>query len=212
MTTYAFPGAIGDVASNGKIESTWGNAVRDRLIAVFGSAAARASALPAPQVGQSTVQTDTMSFLQYVGATDGWQKVWNMPWGLMPNGLASLSTTQSAVGAITDVTGLTLTNTFVANRFTRVTVIYRVTKNTTGLWSVGVNDGTNTLVVGSNNTADTIAISGTGTYVVGSTAAAITYKVRLTGNATAGTADATASATQPWRILVEDIGPNGNPV
>lgn len=56
MTTYPNPGFITDVVgTTGRIEATWGNAVRDRLVHHFTSTASRDAAIPSPVEGQVCV-------------------------------------------------------------------------------------------------------------------------------------------------------------
>lgn len=52
MTTYSDPGAIADVVgTSGRIEASWGNAIRDRVINHFASTTARDAAIPSPKAG-----------------------------------------------------------------------------------------------------------------------------------------------------------------
>lgn len=215
--SIALPGYVPDVHSSDALDPAWGNAIRDRAPQVFTTAALRDAAITVPQVGQTCILTAAVAGIDtgiyvYAGATDLWVRPWNLPWGSPTNGLASITTTQATITAEADVTSLTLTNTYVANRRLRITVNLIVTKNTTGLWSVYVSDGTTSHLVGSNNTADSVKVTHTATFIVPSTSAgSVLYKVRARGSATAGSIDATASVTDPWRIAIEDIGPAGAP-
>lgn len=52
MTVYGNPGAIADVVgTTGRIEASWGNAIRDRVVNTFASTAARDAAIPSPSGG-----------------------------------------------------------------------------------------------------------------------------------------------------------------
>ena len=82
MTTYANPGAVGDVVTATAIETTWGNAIRDRVIQNFASAAARDAAITSPVVGMHCYVT-SVGLMQYSGATNGWTQPWYQPWGMV---------------------------------------------------------------------------------------------------------------------------------
>lgn len=71
MTIYSNPGHIADVVgTSGRIEATWGNAVRDRLNGHFGSTADRDSAFPTPNVGcVAYVDGSPPSRYEYNGTT-----------------------------------------------------------------------------------------------------------------------------------------------
>jgi len=98
MTTYANPGGIADVPpSPNKVESTWGNAIRDRVVNNYASAAARDAAIPTPVIGQSCVCiiSDTPTFIIYQGATTGWTPPWNTAWGEVAS--VVVQTTQASI-------------------------------------------------------------------------------------------------------------------
>jgi hypothetical protein len=70
VTTYADPGAIADVVgTSGRIEATWGNAVRDRLVHRFASTASRDAAIPSPTEGMVCYVTVTHTYYEYNGTS-----------------------------------------------------------------------------------------------------------------------------------------------
>jgi hypothetical protein len=134
---------------------------------------------------------------------------WNSPWGIM--GTATATSNQTGISAEADVTGVTVTFTAAANRRYKVTVSGRIVQQTSaGVAEVKITDSANTLQDKwtFSLTAGSAAYA-TVTAILTPAAGSITYKARM--STTAGTVDTTAAATQPFRILVEDIGPNGAP-
>lgn len=114
MTTYDNPGAIGDVPPDpNKVESTWGNAIRDRVVNHFATISDRDdfySGIGGPIQGMCCVVDDMGSdpggaFLEYTVA--GWYPPWNTSWGLV--GVGAAVTSQSGVTAETLITGLAAT-------------------------------------------------------------------------------------------------------
>lgn len=71
MTTYPKPGAIADViGTTGRIEATWGNAIRDRVVNEFATTADRDSFFTAPWEGACAYVTLTHTLYIYQGV--GW--------------------------------------------------------------------------------------------------------------------------------------------
>src|SRR5258708_332660 len=120
MTTYPFPGYVDDVtALTGRIEASWGNAIRDRSIQVFDTTAHRDTAIPTPQVGQSCVITtgSTAGVRVYSGATVGWTRPWNMAWGYV--GRSVSITDHVLITGEQGIDGMSVTWTALANRIYR---------------------------------------------------------------------------------------------
>ena len=168
-----------------------------------------------PSVGDSLFETDTGAALFYVGATDGWQMEWNMPWGLIA-APAAVTANQASITAQADLTGLTATYTAVANRKIRVAVIgqYQLTAaGSTDVWQSTIfKDGSQIqsfsqpVILGSRDSGFQVVAYDS------PTAGSHTYKARGGRGATGlGTYQMSASAAVPATIIVEDLGPNGNP-
>lgn len=68
--------------------------VRDNTVPQFANAAARTAAIVSPVYGTASYLLDTGSYEVYYGATTGWRRVWNDPWGLIT--FQTYSTTQTA--------------------------------------------------------------------------------------------------------------------
>lgn len=136
---------------------------------------------------------------------------WPLPWGFI--GFAEATGVQTGITTSTDVTGLTVTFTAVANRRYKLTAFVNLLQSTnTGNVQVIIADGSNnSQAIGTDTYAageygTTVAIKGSVSPAAGST----TYKVRI--NTSAGTVGLNQGAGYPTMFLVEDIGPNGAPV
>ena len=114
MTTYSFPGAIGDMPPTpNKVESTWGNAIRGRVVNQFANDSDRDAAIGSPVEGMACYVAGDHTLEVYTGATDGWCAPWNMPWGEVE---ATKLSSSSQSGFTGDITGLAVTFEAVANR------------------------------------------------------------------------------------------------
>lgn len=161
--------------------------------------------------GQLIYETDTNKLQQYTTSTTLWTPPWNLPWGhvVAP---ATVIANQLAIGAaITDLTGLTVTFTAVANRRITVTVLIETLQNTsTGTQNVYIRDGASTSLV---TYGTTIGIAGFNTYaifgILTPAAGSTTYKASL--KTSAGTVDLSASGGQPAVLTAVDYGPNAAP-
>lgn len=211
-TTYTNPGAIANVVTlSGRIESTWGNAVRDRLVNNFASAAARNAAIPSPVVGQTcvTVISGIPTFQVYASVTSGWCPPWNMPWGQVA--YVSVTSTQSGITTLADVTSATVTFTAVANRNYKATIVCRPSNSTIDVDNViTLTDSSNTVLISGAtiNAATSAGYTFMESDVFQFSAGSKTLKMRAScpsGSLTIG------GATRATVILVEDTGPNGTP-
>jgi hypothetical protein len=124
---------------------------------------------------------------------------------------ASVTANQTGISAEANLTSLTVTFTAVTGRRYKTTGYCKVIQQTSGgSPSVFITDGSNVhstewiiaQETGFQATANPIAVE---TISAGS----VTRKLRA--STTASTMDMNASATAPAFILVEDIGPSGNP-
>ena len=163
----------------------------------------------APVVGMTVYDLDADALLVYAGATSGWRPPWNMPWGLVAS--ASTSTATTNVGSsYTDVTGLTVTWTAVANRRYKVTGYVDTGNNTASTARVAITDGSNNVQAQSQQT---LAANDVATQVVHQiftgTAASTTRKLRIQFSAGSGATQ--SNVYGPHLIFVEDIGPAGAP-
>ena len=176
---------------------------------------AAAASLPSggglPYIGESAYQYDgTNDEGLWLRNTAGqWRKSWNMPWGVI--GYVEVTANQTGISTITDLTSLTLTATYVANRRIRITGDISFQNNASGSYTrLSIREGTTVLnsrqQQGFNNLLDQGI---TVTEVLSPTAGSHTYKLSLTMSSGSSTTALIASATQPSYLLIEDIGPNG---
>lgn len=214
MTVYPNPGAIGDMPPTpNKVESSWGNAVRDRVVQHFAATTDRDAAIPAPVEGQFCYVDALHQLQQYCGATDGWQMPWYSKWGVVGEADNS-GADQGSITATSLVTGCSVTWTAVANRRYRITV-FALVKNTAAGNGMQINtvDGSSAVKrlaqvhSGAVSSSDLIAYS----YVEkGISAGSQTRKLQaVAGAGTMTVVGVTAGGA--CSILVEDDGPNGAP-
>lgn len=219
MPTYTNPGAIADVTTSTAIASNWGNAIRDRIVNNFASAAARTSAIGSPVQGQPTYVTydsanpTTTGFQIYAGSTDGYRPPWNMPWGIL--GTAFVSANQTGITSVVDLTGLTITVTVPVNRWIRISangLVFSATAGTVTTSGAVIVEGATQLqsCIG-NAVPATGATFGPLVTTISPSAGAHTYKLRASVNTGGGTMALVAAATGRAELTVEDCGPNGNP-
>jgi hypothetical protein len=176
----------------------------------------------APLEGMVIYETDTDKLLIYTTATTLWQPPWNMPWGSVAR-VTSSTLSQTGITTETDVTGMTVTWTAVANRIYKTTFQVEVGAN-----SVATNDvGSLILTDGSNNHKQRVLSTGTGQttyssvggwctgtlYETGLSSGSTTRKLRLARNAgTTATFSTFSNGTDAMAILlVEDVGPSAAP-
>lgn len=215
--SIAFPGYVPDVHSADALDPAWGNAIRDRANQVFTTAALRDAAITVPQVGQQCVLTAAASGVNtgiyvYAGATDGWVRPWNMPWGAIA--CVNVTSNQTGITTEADVTSLSVTFTALANRQYKVEALVPLSGTSGDTARAKLTDAS---AVVSNDAQVTFGVTASEykvyTYVLETYAAgSITRKVRVVRQAGAGgTVTMAAAATQPAVLLVTDIGPTGAP-
>ena len=182
---------------------------------VFATTGARDSAITAPEAGMTAYINSGDSsegLYSYTGTT--WNKgpSWNAPWGLLASGVSSGNT---AIGADQDLTGMTATFTFIANRNIelRSQVIWGTTNMATPNYYQRIFEG-GTLLSALAGTP--LAINnGFGweqasilSHWLSPTAGSHTYKVRGAHFGGGGTGVVTATASS---LRIIDHGPSGAP-
>lgn len=198
--------------------ASWANAnVRDQVITTFASTTARDSNITVPVEGMVCFigSNDANEGLYvYHGATGGWRKGpgWNAPWGVMS--YVQTTTSQLSITTRIAATGMTTGSvTYVANRLLRVTVL------TPKMSSTLANTRIETFLVnGSTTVASCTSVSPTAgvgmatglSFYETTTAGARTYLLEI-GRNDASTVQTNAASTNPFQLIVEDIGPSGAP-
>jgi hypothetical protein len=117
---------------------------------------------------------------------------------------------QAGITNVTDLTGMSVTFTAIANRNYRVNYhVYGIPTVTNACFSVNLQEGATILQIGNTNggvasVGTTVSAVWVGTFSAGSH----TLKLagQLTGGST-GTIKFEAASVLPWILVVEDIGP-----
>jgi hypothetical protein len=168
-----------------------------------------------PNIGQTFYETDTGELLVYYGATTGWQKPWNMPWGHVASTVITSATT--GIGP-TFVTGSNLNFSVVQNRRYKYTVFghfYQISLSDST--KVAITNGTGTeynqvsCLPYANSTTLAAGFSMTW-YENAASSAAITRQLRISRQTgSAGAVIFFADATRIGTFVIEDIGPASTP-
>lgn len=164
-----------------------------------------ASAPSSPSRGDTWLDTDTMELFVYYGATTGWQKPWNMPWGRVAGTVRTANLTSIGAGGAT-LFSSSATFTAIANRRYRITMqgrLHTPSASLTVFWTV--TDGSTTYYIG----GEAIATSGQqGVNLVWEgTISAGAKSINASANTSAGTISFGAGTDHPAILSVEDIGP-----
>lgn len=189
-----------------------------QTVRVYASTTARDTAITSPTAGMIVYinSNDSSEGLYlYAGSTGGWMKGpgWNAPWGVV----SYVQTTTSQGSITTRVAATSMTTgsiTYLANRVLRISLqTPKISTDTAGdRVEVFLMNGATTL---SSCTANITAASrGSSTNLVyydTTTAGARTYSLEISRSAGTGTASTNASSTNPFQLIVEDIGPSGAP-
>ncbi len=196
------------VVAGTTITASWANAnVRDQVVTPFSSTSARDSAITSPVVGMASYikSNDTAEgFTTYTSAAV-WRKPWSMPWGILS--YTSDTTSQASIGTSdVDMTALTNTRTYTANRYVRVRGIVGFNGNSTGTtFYLKVKESASTLGLGYVSGAS-LGHTILSEAIITPTAASHTYKL-----AAACLSGTFARTSDTATLVIEDIGPSGAP-
>ena len=133
----------------------------------------------------------------------------NFPFGVVA--LATNTTaSQAGITGVTDLTGMSVTFTAIANRYYKASYhIYGIPTVTNACFSVNLQEGATIKQVGNTNGGvATIGTTLTAIYV--GTFSAGSHTLKLTGQLTGGSSGSIkfeAASVLPWILVVEDIGP-----
>ena len=209
-------GDLSDVPTVGSaIASQWSQEISHRIVGRYASPAARTTAWQAPN---PTPAKGTPSYLGTGDAAEGpeffngvsWRKPWSMPWGVV--GWARNTTGGGSYGTtMTDIPGMLVTWTAVAQRLYRATVCLQANGVTTGSVIAVLADAANVQYNQCNVSQQPVAAATELTFVTLFSPAAgpLSLKARL--GTSAGVTTLQSSATIPALIVVEDAGPGGGP-
>lgn len=188
-----------------------------QTVRVFASTTARDTAITSPTAGMICyINSDNSSegLYTYAGATGGWTKGpgWNAPWGVVAT--VQTTTSQGSITTRVAATGMTTTNTYIANRTLRITV------QTPKLSSSVANDRAEVFLMnGATTLSSTTSFSPTAStgnscslvYYDTTTAGSRTYSLEISRSSGTGNVTTNAAATNPFQLIIEDIGPAGAP-
>jgi hypothetical protein len=175
---------------------------------VFLNAAARDAYFTAPTSGLACYLTGTDEYLIYAGTA--WRKPWSMPWGEIGfvNLTANLGLTTA--NAFTNLTGMTITATYVQGRriAVRVTQSYQAdAAGQTGSMRMAVDGtavgGNYPFYLGASGGVGQSTFGFNGTWAGGSTAGSHV----ITAQACRTTGGTTLTAVSTGTLQVEDVGP-----
>ena len=133
----------------------------------------------------------------------------NFPFGVVA--LATNTTaSQAGITGVTDLTGMSVTFTAIANRYYKASYhIYGIPTVTNACFSVNLQEGATIKQVGNTNGGvATIGTTLTAIYV--GTFSAGSHTLKLTGQLTGGSSGSIkfeAASVLPWILVIEDIGP-----
>jgi hypothetical protein len=174
--------------------------VRDQTVQVFTNSSARSAAITAPTRGLVSLLTDSGALEIYYGATTGWAKPWNQPYGFITEASNGANVNASS-GVWTAAT--TATHSQIAGRRVQVTGIATIINGATPseiYVGVGPTLGTparlNQVYLSANFRA-TIAVE----YIMTTTGASVTERLQFVGVGSATTALAQA------HLVITDLGP-----
>lgn len=200
------------VGVTGEATADWANAIRDRALQVFANGFSLGAAIPSPQVGQIAVMTDlTSGPLQFVGSTQQWQKLWNLPWGYVNRAVST--TDHTSITSEQDI-DLSVTWTAVANRRYKITVDLPRVQQVSNLAEMQafITKADNSHLAGGTwcklMTVNDVASIHICAIETGISTGSVTRHLRASSAAANGKI---YGATNPGYITVEDIGPSADP-
>lgn len=229
----AVAGADASVAVTGNGSSVTPYSVRAKLSTVGGNAlslqpdglyASQNAGLPAfsnatrpssPAVGYTIYNTDSRTNEIFYGGSTGWSKPWGMPWGVI--GVAAMQNTTLNGTSETNILNASIAFTAKANRWIKISgggllangivsfCYLRARRNGT---LVGISTDV-TSPAEPNNDAEAwtnLTLVTADSPPAGST----TYTMTIQVQASSGGLVLDCGSTR-WQMIVEDIGPNGNP-
>ena len=185
--------------------------VRDQTIQVFTNSTSRGIAISSPTRGLVSFLTDNGAVEVYYGATTGWARPWNQPWGIMTTP-ASITTPQTfSTTSAVDMTGSSLTFNYTANRRYKLTYfgVYDCPAGSPVLGSIRIVDGFTTFglasqYLGTATEQEPISMTAYANYA---TSGAVTFKMQGYVNVAAKQFRMVAGAASQHYFSVEDVGP-----
>jgi hypothetical protein len=136
-----------DTAIDGRLDTIEANGwvTQARVATGFRLTGVSSSPPSSPSRGDIWVDPDTMEEYVYYGATSGWLRPWNRPWGLIAQ--AQKTSNQAGLNNVgaTDITGLSISPTLVEGR------LYRVSQNACLYNNAAVSNIVSAVIYDGNN-------------------------------------------------------------
>jgi len=199
----------GDVLTAARLNTD----LRNQVVTPFATTAARDSAITAPVVGMATYisSNDANEGLLTRSSAGQWRLPWNMPWGRVGSALVGATMTSGTSGSMSDLSGLSVTFTAIANRYYKVSMmISNLNSSVAQTINIIFANGSSAQLA---NCANAYLAAGTSTGVSGfmlATPSAGSFTIKAMAAASSATAATTGSSWTNW-LIVEDIGPAGAP-
>lgn len=167
---------------------------------------------PSPTAGQViySASADANEGVYFFSGSS-YKRPWSMPWGQVAEAVVTAPVTATTV---VDITGLTVTFTWFANRLLRTTIIARSESTVANdLVGIQITDAAGTALSEMDQNADVVNKGQPHevTHSETSTSSATTRKGRLLRVSGTGTAKVNATATLKVFLRVDDVGPGGSP-
>lgn len=169
-----------------------------------------------PSPGDRIYETDTGKELQWQGPNNGWTLPWGVAWGAEGRvTLITASTGQTTMANGTAITGFNVAWSAVVNRRYKITAGCELVPSATTLTMVGISipDTVSTQFNRDevpNNQLLGITLVSTAV-VSGLATTARTTSVNAVSGGTGTMSTANFAGTRPAYLVIEDIGPSGNP-
>lgn len=189
------------------ITSDWANQIRDQLVLYFADSVARDAAIPTPTAGMAVYLASTKSLTVY-DSSHGWKPPWNLPWGRQNGVLVTSGVTGGSSATMADTAGMTFTFNAVTGRRYRLYLQTQWTcSGDTEIQTQVLIGGTRYLTaVGSIVSGDYFNLNGV-MEVSGLTTGTLTVKLQH-ANSAAVAISPSYSATAPWHLGIDDVGPD----
>jgi hypothetical protein len=199
----------GDVLTAARLNTD----LRNQVVTPFASTSALASAITAPVVGMTEYisSNDANEGLLTRSSANQWRLPWNMPWGRVGSTVVSTAMTSGTSGSMSDLSGLSVTFTAIANRYYKMSMmISNLNSSVAQTINVIFANASSAQLA---NCANVYLAAGTTTGVSGymlTSPSAGSFTIKAMASASSATAATTGATWTNW-LIVEDVGPNGAP-
>jgi hypothetical protein len=203
-------GELADVPAPGSgVKSAWCQEVTNRIHHRFATPAARATAFPAPAIGQA-------SYLTAADATQGpeyfdgiaWRKPWNLPWGLVaPPAVMNVDATNFGA-TLLDIPGATITFPVIAGRWYEASWVISTTNTAGGIQTFYISmDGAQSIASYQSAATGQVLLHSGSWYFFGGSVPAGSRVIKMRAQVAAGAMNMPFGSGMNGRFAIRDIGP-----